>query len=129
MADQVTASATTVITQRNKDSIHARYERLQGGDTKPTLAKLSLTRMIAATMLRMWKCALRSYPMEGGASPIFPTAGKYHSDDSGDPPVILHPRRAIVRTVVGFACWSFHVKSAGRAEASCSFVYASRGQS
>jgi len=48
-------AATTVVTQRNKDSIHARYERLLDGGTKPTLAKLSLARMIAATVLRMWK--------------------------------------------------------------------------
>ncbi len=55
MADQAIASATTVITQRNKDPIYARYERLLDGGTKPTLAKLSLARMIAATVLRMWK--------------------------------------------------------------------------
>jgi len=48
-------AATTVITQRSKDPIHARYERLLDGGTKPTLAKLSLARMIAATVLRMWK--------------------------------------------------------------------------
>jgi transposase len=48
-------AATTVITQRNKDPIHARYERLLEGGTQPTLAKLSLARMIAATVLRMWK--------------------------------------------------------------------------
>jgi transposase len=48
-------AATTVITQRNKDPIHARYARLLDGGTKPTLAKLSLARMIAATVLRMWK--------------------------------------------------------------------------
>jgi transposase len=48
-------AATTVITQRNKDPIHARYNRLLDGGTKPTLAKLSLARMIAATVLRMWK--------------------------------------------------------------------------
>jgi transposase len=48
-------AATTLITQRNKDPIHARYERLLDGGTKPTLAKLSLARMIAATVLRMWK--------------------------------------------------------------------------
>jgi hypothetical protein len=35
-------AATTVITQRNKDPIHARYQRLLDGGTKPTLAKLSL---------------------------------------------------------------------------------------
>jgi len=48
-------AATTVVTQRNKDPIHARYERLLDGGTKPTLAKLSLARMISATVLRMWK--------------------------------------------------------------------------
>ncbi len=35
--------------------MHARYERLLDGGTKPTLAKLSLARMIAAMVLRMWK--------------------------------------------------------------------------
>jgi hypothetical protein len=55
VADQATASATTIVAQRNKDPIHARYERLLDGGTKPTLAKLSLARMIAATVLRMWK--------------------------------------------------------------------------
>ena len=54
MADQATVNATT-ITQNKKDPIYARYERLLGGGTKPTLAKLSLARMIAATVLRMWK--------------------------------------------------------------------------
>jgi hypothetical protein len=44
-----------VITQCNKDPIHARHKRLLDGGTKPTLAKLSLARMIAATILRMWK--------------------------------------------------------------------------
>ncbi len=55
MADQAIASATTVITQRNQDPIYGCYERLLDGGTKPTLAKLSLARMIAATVLRMWK--------------------------------------------------------------------------
>ncbi len=48
-------AATTVITQGHKDPIHARYERLLDAGTKPTLAKLSLARMIAAAVLRMWK--------------------------------------------------------------------------
>ncbi len=43
------------ITQRNKDPLYARYERLLVEGTKPTLAKLSLARMIAATVLWMWK--------------------------------------------------------------------------
>jgi len=48
-------AATTLITQRSKDPLHARYGRLLEGGTKSTLAKLSLARMIAATVLRMWK--------------------------------------------------------------------------
>jgi hypothetical protein len=44
-----------VIIQRKKDPLYARYERLLEGGTKPTLAKLSLARAIAATVLRMWK--------------------------------------------------------------------------
>ncbi len=35
--------------------MYARYVRVLDGGTKPTLAKLSLARMIAATVLRMWK--------------------------------------------------------------------------
>ena len=53
MADQAVASATTLVTQRNKDPINARYERLLDGGAKPTLAKLGLARVIAATVLRM----------------------------------------------------------------------------
>ncbi len=48
-------ASTTAITQRNKDPIYARYERMLDSGTKPTLAKLSLARIIAATVLRMWK--------------------------------------------------------------------------
>jgi transposase len=59
-------AATTVITQVNKDPIHARYERLLDGGTKPTLAKVSLARMIAATVLRMWKDEEEYDPGRGG---------------------------------------------------------------
>ncbi len=55
LKDVFKGAATTVISQRNKDPIHARYKRLLDGGTKPTLAKLSLARMIAAMVLRMWK--------------------------------------------------------------------------
>jgi len=55
LKDIVKGASTTVITQRDKDPIYHRYERLLDGGTKPTLAKLSLARMIAATVLRMWK--------------------------------------------------------------------------
>ena len=61
-------AATTVITQLSKDPIHARYERLLDGGTKPTLAKLSLSRMIAATVLRMWKDEEVYDSDRGGAS-------------------------------------------------------------
>jgi transposase len=48
-------AATTVIIQAHKDPIYERSQGLLDGGTKPTLAKLSLARMIAATVLRMWK--------------------------------------------------------------------------
>ena len=57
-------AATTVITQNKKDPIYARYERLLDGGTKPTLAKLSLARMIAAIVLRMWKVYYLWFPLE-----------------------------------------------------------------
>ena len=60
-------AATTVISQRNKDPIYPRYERLLDGGTKPTLAKLSMARTIAATVLRMWKDEKEYDP--GRASP------------------------------------------------------------
>ncbi len=52
---------------KQKDPIYARYERLLDGGTKPTLSKLSLARMIAATALRMWKDEKEYDP--GRASP------------------------------------------------------------
>jgi transposase len=61
-------AATTVITQRNKDPIYGRYERLLDGGTKPTLAKLSLARIIAATVLRMWKDEEEYDPGRAGPS-------------------------------------------------------------
>ena len=62
-------AATTVVTQRNKDPIHARYERLLDGGTKPTLAKLSLARRIAATVLRIWKDEEEYDPERASLSP------------------------------------------------------------
>ncbi len=61
-------AATTVITQRNKDPIYERYARLLDGGTKPTLAKLSLARRIAATVLRMWKDEEEYDPGRAGLS-------------------------------------------------------------
>ncbi len=61
LKDIFKGAATTVITQRSKGPIHARYARLLDDGSKPTLAKLSLARMIAATVLRM----SRSDPIPG----------------------------------------------------------------
>jgi transposase len=62
-------AATTVITQRHKDPIYERYQRLLDGGTKPTLAKLSLARMISATVLRMWKDEKEYDPERASLSP------------------------------------------------------------
>ncbi len=66
LKDIFKGAATTVITQAKKDPIHARYERLLDGGTKPSLAKVSLARMIAATVLRMWKDEEVYDPGRGG---------------------------------------------------------------
>jgi hypothetical protein len=48
-------AATTVIAQLKDDPLHADYERMLESGIKPTLAKLTLARKIAATVLSMWK--------------------------------------------------------------------------
>jgi hypothetical protein len=48
-------AATTVIAQLADDPLHADYERMLKCGIKPTLAKLTLARKIAATVLSMWK--------------------------------------------------------------------------
>jgi transposase len=55
LKDIFKGAATLVITQRNKSPLYPRYERMLAGGTKPSLAKLTLARIIAATVLRMWK--------------------------------------------------------------------------
>jgi hypothetical protein len=55
LKDIFKGAATTVVMQGSKDPLYGRYERMLDGGTKPTLAKLSLARIIAATVLRMWK--------------------------------------------------------------------------
>ncbi len=70
LKDIFKGAATTVITQVNKDPIHARYERLLDGGTKPSLAKVSLARMIAATVLRMWKDEKEYDPERGDPSTV-----------------------------------------------------------
>jgi transposase len=48
-------AATTVIAQLTDDPLHADYERMLKSGIKPPLAKLTLARKIAATVLSMWK--------------------------------------------------------------------------
>ena len=48
-------AATTVIVSLPDDPLHAAYQRTIQAGTKPSLAKLSLARRIAATVLSMWK--------------------------------------------------------------------------
>ena len=48
-------AATTVVAQRKKQPLARQYERLLADGTKPNLAKLTLARKIAATVLAMWK--------------------------------------------------------------------------
>ncbi len=55
LKDIFKGASTLVITQRNKGPLYPRYERMLAGGTKPNLAKLTLARIIAATVLRMWK--------------------------------------------------------------------------
>lgn len=48
-------AAMTVITQLPDDPLHAHYQRMVEKGIKPTLARLTLARRIAATVLSMWK--------------------------------------------------------------------------
>ena len=48
-------AATTVITQLGDHPLHKDYERMLEAGIKPNLAKLTLARKIAATVLSMWK--------------------------------------------------------------------------
>lgn len=48
-------AATTVITQLPDEPLHGDYERMLRSGIKPNLAKLTLARKIAATVLSMWK--------------------------------------------------------------------------
>jgi transposase len=48
-------AAITVITSMAKDPLRRDYERLLENGTKPTLARLTLARKIAAIVLAMWK--------------------------------------------------------------------------
>jgi transposase len=48
-------AATTIINQLPDDPLHGDYERMLRSGIKPTLAKLTLARKVAATVLSMWK--------------------------------------------------------------------------
>ncbi len=48
-------AATTVITQLPDDPLHGHYQRMIQKGIKPALARLTLARQIAATVLSMWK--------------------------------------------------------------------------
>jgi hypothetical protein len=48
-------AATTVISQLPEDPLHAHYQRMLASGIKPNLAKLTVTRRIAAIILSMWK--------------------------------------------------------------------------
>lgn len=55
LKDIFEGGATTVVQQARDVPIYAEYERLLESGTKPNLAKLTLARKIAATVLSMWK--------------------------------------------------------------------------
>jgi transposase len=48
-------AATTVITELEDEPLHQHYQRLLAAGTKPSLAKLTVARKIAAIALSMWK--------------------------------------------------------------------------
>jgi transposase len=61
-------AATTVLTQHKTDEpLRASYQRQVDAGTKPNLAKLTLARKLAATLLAMWK-QQQAYDPQRGAS-------------------------------------------------------------
>lgn len=48
-------AATTIVTQLSEHPLHADYQRMLDGGTKPNLAKVTLARKIASIVLAMWK--------------------------------------------------------------------------
>jgi hypothetical protein len=62
LKDIFKGAATTVITLAPEDPIYGDYQRLLEAGTKPNLAKLTLARKIAATVLAMWKKEERYTP-------------------------------------------------------------------
>ena len=62
LKDIFEGAATTVVTLALEDPIYGDYQRLLEAGTKPNLAKLTLARKIAATVLAMWKKEERYTP-------------------------------------------------------------------
>jgi transposase len=70
-------AAMTVVTSKPEDPLHEHYLRLTAAGTKPSLAKLTIARRVAAIVLRMWKEGkeyepqrLRARQQEEIASPV-----------------------------------------------------------
>jgi hypothetical protein len=62
LKDVFKGAATTIITQAPEDPIYTDYQRLLEAGTKPNLARLTLARKIAATVLALWKKEERYTP-------------------------------------------------------------------
>jgi transposase len=56
-------AATNALRHRAPSPMRAKYEQLLEAGTKPNLAKLTIARKIAATVLAMWKTQTRYQPM------------------------------------------------------------------
>jgi transposase len=68
LKDIFKGAATTVVVLALEDPIYSDYQRLLEAGTKPNLAKLTLARKIAATVLAMWKKEERYTPQKVRAS-------------------------------------------------------------
>ena len=55
-------AATTVIMRGADEPLYRHYQRLLEGDTKPNLAKLTITRQIASIVLALWRTEKRYDP-------------------------------------------------------------------
>jgi transposase len=68
LKDIFKGAAMTVVTLAPKDPIYGDYQRLLEAGTRPNLARLTLARKIAATVLAMWKKEERYSPEKVRAS-------------------------------------------------------------
>ncbi len=55
LKDIFKGAATTVVMQGGDDPLYLAYRELTANGTKPNLAKVTLARRVAGTVLRMWK--------------------------------------------------------------------------